>query len=79
MATTHCTGAVAIFAGFTNGDAGSQIWLDDVRCVGTELTLSSCPHPAFGTHNCAHVEDAGVTCLALVRKYNDLLGNVIEP
>ena len=59
-------GARAIFTGFTNGNG--QIWLDNVNCRGTETTLASCPHLPFGTHNCAHIEDAGVTCQALQRK-----------
>ena len=59
-------GAVALTTGFTNG--AGQIWLDDVQCRGTELTLASCPHPAFGQHNCAHIEDAGVRCQPIIRK-----------
>lgn len=59
---------MATFAGFINGDDDSQIWLDDVVCVGTEALLASCPHPGFGIHNCAHIEDAGVTCQPFVRK-----------
>ena len=40
----------------------AQIWLDDVQCAGTERTLNACPHTEYGTHNCAHFEDVGVTC-----------------
>ncbi len=54
---------MALFGGFTNG--AGQIWLDNVQCVGTETTLASCPHLPFGSHNCGHIEDAGVRCLAL--------------
>ena len=46
----------------TVGGGTGQIWLDNVGCRGNESTLASCPHPAFGTHNCNHNEDAGVTC-----------------
>ena len=56
-------------AGFTGGIARSRafygqgegvIVLDDVQCVGTETRLTDCP--SISNHNCAHSEDAGVTC-----------------
>ncbi len=53
-------GGVALFTGFPDGV--DPIWLDDVGCTGTELLLSDCSSPGFGTHNCAHFEDAGVRC-----------------
>ena len=53
-------GAVAITTGFTNG--AGQIWLDNVQCRGTEPNLFACSHLPVGTHNCAHIEDAGVRC-----------------
>ena len=56
------SGATALTSGFTNG--AGQIWLDDVQCSGTETRLVDCTHPSFGTHNCAHYEDAGVRCVA---------------
>jgi hypothetical protein len=59
-------GAVAITTGFTNGVG--QIWLDNVQCRGTESRLIDCPALPLGTHNCAHFEDAGVSCSA--RKIN---------
>ena len=59
------SGAVALFTGFTNGVG--QIWLDNVNCAGTETTLASCPHLPFGTHNCGHIEDAGVRCQPITR------------
>ena len=40
----------------------SLIALDNVRCSGNEHELINCRHPAWGTHNCAHSEDAGVAC-----------------
>lgn len=50
-------------SGFTIGI--DMIWLDDVECNGTEVTLASCLHNGFGVHNCIHIEDAGVSCQAL--------------
>ena len=54
------SGATALTTGFTNG--AGVIWLDDVQCRGTETRLIDCPAQPLGTHNCGHVEDAGVRC-----------------
>ena len=37
--------------------------MDDVRCTGTESTLTSCAHTT--NHNCVHSEDAGVRCTSI--------------
>lgn len=55
------TGA-AIATGAAVPDGTDPIFLDNVQCVGTELRLIDCPRNALGSHNCAHSEDAGVTC-----------------
>lgn len=39
------------------------IYLDNVRCSGSEARLFDCPANPIGTHNCVHNEDAGVRCL----------------
>ena len=57
---TNCTGSAAITSGFTNG--AGRIWLSEVRCTGTETSLTSCTHAGFGTHPCSHDQDAGVRC-----------------
>ncbi|XP_030284079.1 macrophage receptor MARCO-like isoform X2 [Sparus aurata] len=45
-------------------EAGSgQIWLDDLRCTGTESSIFDCSHNGAGTHNCGHGEDVGVQCV----------------
>ena len=47
-------------SGFING--AGHIWLDEVRCRGSETRLTDCPANPLGIHNCNHGEDAGVSC-----------------
>ncbi|NXN75373.1 DMBT1 protein, partial [Himantopus himantopus] len=44
------------------GQGEGPIWLDDVRCTGTEAALSECRTKGWGVHGCEHGEDAGVVC-----------------
>ncbi|XP_073329302.1 uncharacterized protein [Pagrus major] len=54
------TSASSVF----QAEAGSgQIWLDDLRCTGTESSIFNCPHAGIGTHNCGHGEDVAVQCV----------------
>jgi hypothetical protein len=58
------TGAQAL----TTYPAGSgPIYLDNVACSGSELTLAQCTYDSH-TEDCEHFEDAGVRC---ARKYID--------
>ncbi|XP_072345243.1 scavenger receptor cysteine-rich domain-containing protein DMBT1-like isoform X2 [Scyliorhinus torazame] len=44
------------------GQGTEVIWLDDVKCYGTEASLRECVLKPIGQHNCHHREDAGVVC-----------------
>uniref|UniRef100_A0A8C5R8H5 SRCR domain-containing protein n=1 Tax=Leptobrachium leishanense TaxID=445787 RepID=A0A8C5R8H5_9ANUR len=44
------------------GRGSGRIWMDDVRCTGTESALRDCPRHPWGLHNCDHSEDVGVLC-----------------
>ncbi|XP_048770738.1 deleted in malignant brain tumors 1 protein-like isoform X1 [Ostrea edulis] len=44
------------------GKGTGPIWLDNVKCSGSEHLLLECNHNTIGSHNCGHLEDAGVTC-----------------
>uniref|UniRef100_A0A8V5GVV8 Soluble scavenger receptor cysteine-rich domain-containing protein SSC5D n=1 Tax=Melopsittacus undulatus TaxID=13146 RepID=A0A8V5GVV8_MELUD len=44
------------------GQGSGPIWLDGVRCAGTEGSIAECPGKPWGQHTCNHVEDASVVC-----------------
>ena len=44
------------------GAGSGQIWLDDVRCSGSESSIENCPHSGWGIEDCDHDEDASVIC-----------------
>ena len=54
--------ASQVFARATFGRGSGDIWLDNVQCIGSELSLDRCPNNGWGNHNCRHTEDAGVRC-----------------
>ena len=49
-------------AAFYGKGRDKKIWLDDVNCVGTEVTIGNCLHNGWNSHNCKHRHDAGVKC-----------------
>ena len=52
--------AALSFAAF--GQGSGTIWLDNLRCSGSENCLGNCTNNGWGVHNCVHFEDAGVRC-----------------
>lgn len=44
------------------GEGIGIIYFDDVDCTGSEQNISQCDHRGLGSHNCGHLEDAGVLC-----------------
>ena len=46
------------------GQGSGQIWLNFVRCTGSEESLAECRHHGWGyaLSNCDHGDDAGIIC-----------------
>ena len=51
-----------IYLGQLYGKGTGQIWLDDLQCSGSEMSLENCAHSGWGDHNCDHYEDVSITC-----------------
>ena len=54
--------AIAARSNAHYGQGSGRIWLGNVNCVGTELTIGHCAHRGWGIEYCYHGEDAGVKC-----------------
>jgi len=55
-------GYVGKYIGYRYGAGSGYIWLDDLRCYGTETSIADCGGRAWGYHNCRHWQDVSVSC-----------------
>lgn len=56
------SGGVAKYAAYFRQGIG-HIWLDYMKCLGTEDGFNECNHNGWGKYrSCSHAEDAGVLC-----------------
>lgn len=46
----------------THGEGSGPIWLDNVRCSGSETHLYKCNKRKWGEHDCTHKQDASMEC-----------------
>uniref|UniRef100_A0A8C4YEC9 Soluble scavenger receptor cysteine-rich domain-containing protein SSC5D n=1 Tax=Gopherus evgoodei TaxID=1825980 RepID=A0A8C4YEC9_9SAUR len=65
-----CGTALSAPRGAQFGRGSDHIWLDYVKCRGTEAALTDCRAQPWGENNCTHGEDAGVVCSAQLRLVN---------
>ena len=40
------------------------IWLSELNCTGTELSIANCSHSGWGMNDCDHSNSASVRCAA---------------
>ncbi|XP_029473787.1 scavenger receptor cysteine-rich type 1 protein M130-like [Rhinatrema bivittatum] len=60
-----CGPAISALKGAYYGKGNDQIWLDNVKCNGSEALLANCKHNSWGEHDCEHDNDASVVCSML--------------
>ncbi|XP_072903127.1 scavenger receptor cysteine-rich type 1 protein M130-like [Hemitrygon akajei] len=62
----RCGSALWTTVAEKNNQGVGDIWLDEVKCKGSESFLSSCPSSPLGQHDCDHKEDVFVVCSVFV-------------
>ena len=51
------------------GQGSGTIWLENVDCTGTEVSILYCGRGRWGNNNCSHIEDVGIWCAASNGKF----------
>ena len=44
------------------GQGTGHIWMENVKCLGGEPSITMCPHSGWGQTHCSHDKDVGVIC-----------------
>ncbi|KAK3552497.1 hypothetical protein QTP86_012367 [Hemibagrus guttatus] len=65
-----CGKAVTAHESAYFGQGSGPIFLNKVLCSGSESSITQCSHSRFGSYDCNHSEDAGVTCSGILRLIN---------
>ncbi|KAK7066080.1 Scavenger receptor Cys-rich, partial [Halocaridina rubra] len=55
-------GASHVYKNNSFGSGTGRVWLDDLRCLGYESSVSDCQHLPWGQNNCDHTENVGLQC-----------------
>ena len=59
------TSNAVFYDGAYYGSGYRRVWLDEVRCSGSESRLEYCTSSGWGVEDCSHGEDVGVDCSKL--------------
>ncbi|XP_078059212.1 scavenger receptor cysteine-rich domain-containing protein DMBT1-like [Mustelus asterias] len=57
-----CGSALEATGGAAFGQGNGPVWLDEVKCTGSEAFLFDCPSSSLAQADCDHKEDASVIC-----------------
>lgn len=58
----HLTRYIGRLIGNRHGAGTGPVWLNGVRCAGTEYGIDRCHHSDFGLHNRSHNQDVSIAC-----------------